>query len=139
MSRERYVGLQNILTECGKYGCLYLCLASIAEEATGLPVDLIKEIRIGQAAGWLAKDFTCNDSLAILTHMTGMEWTRLIVPYRLFNPEAVGEDDYTIAKWVLGRTTHFRRRSWDVYDNSNTVKRGRCDEIYMYTCKRKGS
>lgn len=132
--KNRYEGIQNILHECGESGCLFLSLLSIVEETTGVPADLISAIRIAQEKGWLADDFTVNDSVSILVMLTGYRWTREIVPFAKFDPAKVADNDYTIAKWVRGKITHFRRRGWDVYKNSQTVKYGTCESIYVYTC-----
>ena len=42
-------------------------------------------------------------------------------------------NQYTIEKWVNGSRTHFRRRGWDVYANSQTVRKGYRMCTYKYT------
>lgn len=127
--QERYEGIQNVLYKCGAEGCLFLCLCSIAEEVTGKPVDLVGAIRTCQKNWSLAADFNCNDSIRILSTLTGREWKR----FEVTDPQFIAADNqYTVAKYVNGKKQHFRRRSWDVYDNSIAVREGKFVGLYVY-------
>lgn len=130
--RDRYEHIQTILEQNAKAGCLFLSLLSIAEEMTGHSIDMIDAIRDAQEQGWLGKDFTCNNQLAMLKRWTKKTWTRMVVPLELFDARAVKENEYTVARYVRGETTHFRRRGYDVYANSLAVKTGYCESIYVY-------
>lgn len=131
--RARYEHLQTIIEQNGKSGCLFLSLLSVAEEMSGKRIDMIDAIRDAQEQGWLGKDFTCNNQLAMLNRWTGKNWQRTVIPYEKFDSRCVGTKDYTIMKYVRGTTTHFKRRPFDVYKDSLTVRQGKCEAIYMYT------
>lgn len=130
---ERYKGIQDDMLQLHKGGCLFLCILSIAEQVRGSYVDLIECIRVFQAKGWLAKDFTCNDSLAMLHALTGYNWSRT----KLKTLGKVKDNEYTIAHYKNDRTgyEHFTRRSHDTLYNSVTVKEGKIIEYYIYSYK----
>ena len=44
----------------------------------------------------------------------------------------VAANEYTVAKWRFGSKTHFRRRLYDVYNDSVTVRRGSLEAVYVY-------
>lgn len=131
--QARYEHIQTVLEQNGKSGCLFLSLLSVAEEVTGKSIDLIDAIRDAQEQGWLGKDFTCNNQLAMLNRWTKKKWTRTVIDYNDFDPRAVRANDYTIMRYKRNKATHFRRRGWDVYKDSITVREGQCDAIYLYT------
>ena len=133
--KARYEHLQTILEQNGKSGCLFLSILSIAEEVTGKRIDMIDAVRDAQEQGWLGKDFTCNNQLAMLNRWTGKTWSRMVIPYEQFDSRVVRKNDYTVMKYVRGTITHFRRRSFDVYRDSLTVRKGYCESIYMYSFK----
>lgn len=128
--KERYEGLQTVLEQGGKYGCLFLCLCSIVEDVTLKPLDLVEAIHTSQERGWLGRDFTCNNQLAFLEHYTGLRWKRTEVKTL---DRGVKENEWTVEKWRRGTKTHFKRRGFDVYKNSVTVRDGCLFEYYVYT------
>ena len=134
-TRSRYEGLQTILEQNGRAGCLFLTVLSIAEDYICKPIDLVAAIRDAQEHGWLGKDFTCHNQLAMLKQWTGRKWVRTVVPYTEFSSLNIGKNDYTALRYVKGDITHFRRRGYDVYENSRTVKEGICDAVYIYSVK----
>lgn len=130
-SQERYEGIQTLLDNCGSDGCLFLCVLSIAEEATGKPVDLIDTIHHCIKKGWLTETFFVKDSLAILCYLTQKDWTRQSVSSLPF----IGPNDYSVAIYYNDRTryTHYRRRSYDTLKSSVTVKEGYIRGYYVYS------
>lgn len=130
-AKERYSGLQTLLEDCGKYGCLFLCLLSIAEEMTGKRYDIITTIHLCMTKGWLSKDFFVNDNLSILEELTGVKWSRRTVS----SLPTIGERDYTVVKYYNEKTkyTHFKRRGYDTLVYSKTVAEGRIEGYYIYS------
>lgn len=132
-TKERYTSIQTKLQNCGSDGCLFLSLCSIAEEQSGKEVDIINTIIQAQDKGYLAEDFTVNDSPALLEMLTGIGWSRRIVT--TLDNIAIRDQDYTVCKYYNKRTgyTHFRRRSYDTLKDSTTVKEGSIIQYYIYT------
>lgn len=134
-SRDRYEGLQSLLKACGGEGCLFLTVLSIAEDATETPIDLIDAIHLCLKKKWIAPDFECLNSLAILNHFTpGKVWCRQEVP-RLLVP--VRDNEYTVVNYYNPGTeiTHRRRRSYDTLKSSVTVRDGYIKSYYIYSWK----
>ena len=130
--RKRYGGIQSMMRNIGDYGCLFLSLCSIIEEVTGSPADIIGIIQKSSANGWLADDFTVNDSLSLLGEFTGKSWRRAVVTSL---PKAVAENEFTVEKWYNPRTrgNHFRRRFVDTLRDSQTVRTGSLESYYVYS------
>ena len=131
--RTRYEGIQNVLADCGASGCFFLALVSIAEESEGKEIDLLDAIIGARNSKLIKDDFFVNDSVALLSLLTNKKWRRVILkPNEL--PAKVGENVYTIEKWVNNASgyTHFRRRYVDTLTNSQTVKNGVLSCYYTF-------
>lgn len=132
-SQDRYEGLQSLLKACGGEGCLFLTVLSIAEDATETHIDLIDAIHLCLKKKWIASDFECLDSLAILNHFTpGKVWCRREVPGLL---APVRDNEYTVANYYNPGTeiTHRRRRPYDTLKSSVTVREGYIKSYYIYS------
>ena len=77
--KARYSGIQSILYACGKDGCLFLSLLSIAEEVGGKSIDLIEAINCAFELRCISPNFYIKDSLLLLEVLTGKKWKRRIV------------------------------------------------------------
>lgn len=130
--KSRYIGIQTKLKSIGDYGCLFLCLCSIIEEVNGAPADILSIIQESMAEGWLADDYTCNDSIAILDRFTGRSFARTVTRTK---PVEVKDSQFTVEKWFNPRTgyTHFKRRFVDTLASSVTVREGAIKEYYVYS------
>lgn len=139
MSRSKYENVQSDLCRFIPEACLFLSLLSIAEDAIAdfnldRKFDMIDVYRKALDEGWLGRtDNMLYNQCALLEYCTGKPWIRSIVPVEQFDSYEVLPHQYTISKWVKGKITHFRRRGYDVYANSNTVKNGRQESVYVYT------
>jgi hypothetical protein len=115
--------------------CFFLCLLSVAEEERkrmdwAVPkVDFLDAVRTCMNKGWLKNDFTVTNDCKILEYLTGEKVTKEVVQ----DVGVVKSNQYTVEKWIWGDRTHFRRRGWDVYRNSQTVKNGYRMCTYKYT------
>ena len=129
--KSRYIGIQSKLKSIGTDGCLFLCLCSIIEEVTGKPADIIGIVQESVARGWLADDYTVNNSLALLDAFTEKTWKRRAAAKL---PDVIKDNEFTIEKWHNPRTgfTHFKRRFVDTLVSSVTVREGKIREYYIY-------
>ena len=135
---SRYEGVQNLIMHANE-SCYFLCLLSVAEEErkrlgwsdAAVPVDFLDAVRVCRDRGWLAEDFSVMYDIRILEWLTGRKVTKEVTQ----EPGIVRGCQYTIEKWLWGKKTHFRRRGWDVYTNSQTVKNGTRMCYYKYTFK----
>ena len=136
---SRYDGIQNYIMHANE-SCFFLSLLSIAEEERErlgcvLPwecqVDFLDAVRACRDKGWLAEDFSVMYDCKILEYLTGLKCTKEVTQ----SPGIVKGNQYTIEKWVCGNGTHFRRRGFDVYSNSRTVREGYRMCYYKYTFK----
>ena len=91
-------------------------------------IDFLDAARACQDNGWLDNDFTVRDDCKILKYLTGHKCTKEIVQ----DPGIVKGNEYTVEKWAWDKKTHFRRRGWDVYKNSQTVRNGVRQCYYKY-------
>ena len=126
--KSKYEGIQNYIMRANE-SCFFLSLLSVAEEYLGKELDFLDMVRICMDKGLLWKDFTVYDDCKILALLTGRKVTKEVVQ----EVGIVKGNQYTIEKWVWGDRTHFRRRGWDVYKNSQTVKNGYRMCTYKYT------
>ncbi len=132
--KSRYEGIQNYIMHADE-SCFFLSLLSVAEEERkrrfGAPeeIDFLDAVRACMDKGWLKNDFTVVNDCKILTLLTGRKVTKEVVQ----DAGIVKANQYTIEKWVNGSRTHFRRRGWDVYKNSQTVRNGYRMCTYKYT------
>lgn len=135
MSKSRYEGLQNELIRFIPESCFFLSLLSVAEDYladTGKPckVDFIDAFNTARKNGWLGIDNIMYNDKMLLQHLTGV-----VVKKRVAQPQevlSISDNEYTIAKYRKGSVTHFRRRSYDVYTNSQTVAKGKLEAVYIY-------
>ena len=142
--RDKYICLQSRLKSAGvelakfgDYGCLFLCVCSIADEFnhsfyTGREVDIVKAYLDCFDKGWIGLNFYCKNQEAMLKHLTGFEWTKEVVEKL---PEQLGEMTYTVEKWVNPKTgaNHFKRRWGDTLRCSIANNGGTFQGYYMYT------
>lgn len=135
MSKSRYEGLQNELMRFIPESCFFLSLLSVAEDYRAdrgqmVKVDFVDAFRTARTKGWLGIDNMMYNDVAFLEHLTGHT-----VEKRVVKPEQelfVASNEYTIAKYRKGSTTHFRRRGYDVYTGSQTVAKGKMEAVYVY-------
>lgn len=127
---SRYEDSQRILWNM-KYACFFLSLLSIAEEVTEKKVDLLDAARYCKEKGWIDDEFTVLYDCKILSWLTGKKVTKTAVD----KLGIVKGHQYTIEKWLAkdGRGNHFRRRYFDVYNGSVTVRDGTLMCYYLYT------
>ena len=130
--KERYDGVQTLFKKIDSDGCLFLCLCTIIEEVTGREADIAGIVQVSRKRGWLANDYTVNDSLSLLNYFTGKKFKRESVRKL---PAAVSDNMFTVEKWHNEKTgyTHFKRRFVDTVLNSVTVKQGKLIEYYIYS------
>ena len=132
--RSRYEGIQNYIMHADE-SCFFLSLLSVAEEErlrrykTYEEINFLDAVRMCIDKKLLLSDFTVYDDCKILSLLTGVKVTKEVVQ----NVGIVKGNQYTIEKWAWGYKTHFRRRGWDVYKNSQTVKNGYRMCTYKYT------
>lgn len=144
MSRSKYENIQSDLCKFIPEACLFLSLLSVAEDAIadfrlGRSFDMVDVYRKALDEGWLGRtDNMMHNQCALLEYCTGRTWRRDIIPVARFDGEVL-PNQYTIGKWVSGGATHFRRRGYDVYANSATVRNGRQESVYVYTMSELGS
>lgn len=129
---SRYEDSQRILWNM-KYSCFFLSLLSVAEEVTGEKIDLLDATRYCRREGWIDDEFTILYDCKILSWLTGKKVTK----EALDKLGIVKSNQYTIEKWLAkdGRSNHFRRRYFDVFNGSQTVKNGTLMCYYVYTFK----
>lgn len=128
--RSRYEGLQNRLWGI-REGCFFLSLLSVAEEFNCKKVDFIDAVNMAFEKKWLKDDYTVLNDVALLEWLTGRKVRKEVI----VECGIVKANQYTIAKYVNreGDRNHFRRRGWDVYENSKTVREGHVMCYYVYT------
>ena len=141
--RNKYIGLQSKMkdsakgfSQLGDYGCLFLCLCSIAEEynhdsRNGKDFDIMTFWLACRSKGLIGDEFFCKDQERMLELATGVKWRKRAVRGL---PEVVKWNEYTVEKWYNPRTkyTHFKRRWGDTLTSSVTVKEGNIKEYYVY-------
>ena len=127
---SRYEGLQNRLWGI-REGCFFLSLLSVAEEFNGGKVDFVDAVNKSFEKKWLKDDYTVLIDIALLEWLTGKKVRKEV----RVECGIVRANQYSVAKWVNreGDKNHFRRRGWDVYTNSRTVKEGHVMCYYVYT------
>lgn len=128
--KSRYDDSQRILWNM-KYACFFLSLLSVAEEYTKKKVDLLDAARYCRDKGWIDDEFTILYDCKILSWLTGKRVTKEVAD----KLGIVKGNQYTIEKWLAkdGRSNHFRRRYFDVYNGSVTVRDGHLMCYYVYT------
>lgn len=131
--KEHYEHLQTIFGTANESSCHFLTLCSIAEEATGIWIDVVKAMFLLQSKGLMDSEFYIKDDgckvLSLLTN--GKKWTRKDVE----KLPPIRDNDYTEAIYFNPRTQfkHFRRRYFDTLKDSVTVKEGYIIQYRIYT------
>ena len=128
--KSRYEGIQNKLWGI-REGCFFLSLCSIAEEYLQKKIDLIDAVNMAFERNLVSDDYWIKDDCKLLELLTGTK-----VKKRQSQVCGILDDnEYSIAKWLnkAGTANHFRRRYFDVYTNSKTVKDGSLVCYYIYT------
>ena len=138
--KSRYEGIQNYIMHADE-SCFFLSLLSVAEEErerrglSPVKVDFLDAVRVCMDRGWLKNDFTVLDDCAILKYLVGVKCTKEVRDHCY----ALRGCQYSVAKYGRkvgdGMRTHFRRRYFDVYTDSVTVKEGALMCYYVYTFK----
>ena len=132
--KSRYEGIQNKLWGI-REGCFFITLCSIAEEYNlehgDNKVDLIDAVNKAYQKGLLGDDYWVKDDCKILEFLTGKKVRRR----QSQTCGILDDNEYSAAKWLnkAGTANHFRRRYFDVYLNSKTVKEGTLVCYYIYT------
>ena len=143
--KSRYEGIQNKLWGI-REGCFFLTLLSIAEEErerlhkSPVKVDFVDAVNKAFEKNWITSDYTVCDDCAILSWLTGENVTKETKDKCL----SVHDNQYSVMKYcnkVKSETDpkefivvyHFRRRYFDVYLNSRTVREGTVMCYYIYT------
>lgn len=143
--RAKYKGIQSKMKDSAKefsllgdYGCLFLCICSIAEEynqdfKTGKQLDIMSFWLQCRSKGLIGEEFFCKDQTEMLKLATGVEWSKSVVEQL----GTVKDNQYTVEKWFNKETgfTHFKRRWGDTLRSSRTVNEGNIIEYYVYTAK----
>ena len=127
--KSRYEDAQRVLWNI-REGCYFLCLLSMAEEYLGERVDLIDAARHCMEHGWITDDYYVNAPEEILKYLCKAKSVR----WRMVQKVGLLKDnEYSLEKWKCGEKTHFRRRYFDVYNDSKTVKEGEFVCYYIFT------
>ena len=126
--KSRYEDSQRVLWHM-QDACYFLCLLSIAEEYLDEKVDLLDAARHCMEQGWMKADFFINEPTEILKYLCKAK----DVKWRMVqNVGLLKDNEYSLEKWKCGVKTHFRRRYFDVYNNSTIVKDGSMMCYYVF-------
>lgn len=130
--KSRYEGLQNRLWGMQE-GCFFLTLLSIAEERNIQcgrgRVDFVEAVNKAFEKNWVQYDYTVSNDVALLSWLTGEKVSKRISS----SCGVLRGNEYSACKYRLEEKTHFRRRYFDVYNNSRTVANGKLEKYYIYT------
>lgn len=127
----RYAGIQSSLRYIYEYGCHFLVLCSIAEEANNAKIDLIDAIILARTAHVIDEEYTVLDNCKLLRLLTGLNWKQTTVKEL---PLKIADNEYTEVVYH-NKTTgskHYRRRSVDTIADSRTVREGEILEYRIY-------
>lgn len=115
-------------------GCFFLSLCSVAEEFNGQKVDLVDAVNKAFEKKWVKADYTVLDDTALLSWLChGAKVTK-----RVSNVCGVLKgNEYSVCKYAWKNKTHFRRRYFDVYEDSKTVRNGQLACYYIYSIEGK--
>ena len=132
--KSRYEGIQNKLWNM-REGCFFLSLLSVAEEfnlehGRG-KVDLVDAVNMAFDNNYVTSDYTVKKDCELLSKLTGRKVTKKVTSVC----GVLDDNEYSIVKYLNKEKTanHFRRRYFDVYTNSMTVKEGTIVSYYIYT------
>ena len=133
---SRWEDSQKILWNI-KTACFFLTLLSVAEDYNidmgkkDYKVDLLDAAKESLKKGWIQNDYTVLYDVKILSYLTGKKVTKKVVT----DCGVLKANEYSVMKYLdkdkVGN--HFRRRYFDVYNGSQTVKYGTIMCYYIYT------
>ena len=128
--KSRYEGIQNKLWNM-REGCFFLSLLSVAEEFNGKKIDLIDAVNMAFDNKFVTSDYTVKKDCELLSKLTGRKVTKKVTSVC----GVLDDNEYSIVKYLNKDKTanHFRRRYFDVYVNSMTLKEGTLVSYYIYT------
>lgn len=128
---KRYENIQTNLWNFVRGGCLFFSILAAYEDNFQKTVDFIEIFQWAFLNKKIALDGTVNDSLAILNHIDGKKWQRLVSNTILAMPK--DRNYFIIEKWEdsLGRN-HFKPMGYDVYRDSFIVRMGKLVSYYFY-------
>lgn len=125
--KSRYENSQRILWNM-KSACFFLCLLSIAEEYNKSKVDLLDAAKYCMDKGWIDAEYFVSNDVKVLEYLTNKK----VVKSVLDKVGILADNVYSIVKYEYDGGNHFRRRYFDVYNDSITVERGRIVAYYVY-------
>ena len=120
----KWTGIQTFL----KDACYFMCLCTIADELDS-KYDFIDAINMCIDRGWMRGDGYIVDALSVLWQLTGRQFKLEKLDCV---PDKVKESQFTVLKYRRGDITHFRRRFVDTVVNSQTVKYGKLEKVYLF-------
>lgn len=133
--KSRFEDSQRVLWNMNE-ACFFLTLLSIAEEErcrqgwTEPFIDILSAARDCMKKGYIGQDYFVNNDCAVLEYLTCTKCTKEVVQ----DCGIVHDNQYTLEKWInMEGSMHFKRRYFDVYSNSQTVKHGVLMCYYKYT------
>lgn len=130
----RYSGIQTHLKNISEYGCHFLTLCSIAEEATNTKIDLIDAVNKAISNNLIDNEYTVLNNIALLQILCNNKYKWVETRVRRL-PATIKDNEYTECVYTFGRSIHYRRRAVDTIINSNTVANGQITEYRIYTCE----
>ena len=125
--KSRYENSQRILWNM-KSACFFLCLLSVAEEYTKKKIDLLDAAKYCMDKGWIDAEYFVSNDVKVLEWITG----KRVVKSVLDKVGILADNVYSIVKYEYDGGNHFRRRYFDVYNDSIAVQRGRIVAYYVY-------
>lgn len=151
MLATRYAGIQTKLKNINEYGCHFLTLCSIAEEALqwinkndNIKIDLIDAIntatttKVHNKAGALVtamdSEYEVQNNAELLEALTPRHHWKAVQGLKQL-PSKIEDNQFTEVVYKNPRTNfkHYRRRSVDTLIDSVTVKEGYILEYRIYT------
>lgn len=125
--------LENIQSKI-KNACFVLSLQSIIEDLENCQIDIIDFINECKKNHFITNDMFVLSDVSILKHFTFSNWIKKTMSYNDFQNYEVKENEYTILKYFNPETklNHFKRRYFDTVENSQTVKNGFIESVYIY-------
>lgn len=125
--KSRYENSQRILWNM-KSACFFLCLLSVAEEYNKSKIDLLDAAKYCMDKGWIDVEYFVSNDVKILEYLTGKK----VVKSVLDKVGILADNVYSIVKYEYDGGNHFRRRYFDVYNDSITVQKGKIVAYYVY-------
>lgn len=134
--KEHYENIQTILKSVAQTGCYFLSLCDVAEDFLAdndldAKHSFFATLQTALKNEWLLADMTVMCPIDILAYITGFTW-EMTKFSGLFPYEQQKKNEYSIICYKWNNMTHFRRRGYDVYKNSVTVRQGFVLKTYIY-------